>query len=280
VGRGTGDAQGRQSDSSLRLENSIPAIKPSKKGIPTHPKWHFTNEQLNRLLPELRSARDKAMVLVGSYVGFRISELLSWRLSDVLDADGSIKDVVVVESKRLKGGRHIPKAPTRPEGHPDLCCCADCKRFQGELPAKTRRAPDDRAVFLSTGAKRALQAMIDLLAKTRTGLTDGSRYVFESRKHAKDGGSKGLSRQQAWFVIKTAARRAGLAHLERIGTHSLRKSAARRFLEASGNDTSKTAAFLGHRNPATTSACILHDGFELFQSMQVMGNAMFDSVAA
>lgn len=188
-------------------------MKPSKRGIPTHPQWHFSNEQLNQLLPELRSARDKAMVLVGAYVGFKISELLSWRLSDVLDTDGSIKDVVGVESKRLKGGRHIPKAPTRPGGHPDLCCGADCKRFRGEIPPKARRAPDDRAVFLSAGAKRALQPVIDLLAKTRTGLTDRSRYVFESRKHAKDGGSKEISRQQAWFVIKIAVRRAGLAHL-------------------------------------------------------------------
>jgi integrase len=103
--------------------------------------------------------------------------------------------------------------------------------------------------------------------------------VFESHKHPKDGGSKGISRQQAWFVIKMAAHRAGLAHLERIGTHALRMSAARRFLEASGNDRSKTAAFLGHRNPATTRAYILHDGVELFQSMQVMGDRMFTAVA-
>jgi hypothetical protein len=41
----------------------------------------------------------------------------------------------------------------------------------------------------------------------------------------------------------------------------------------------KTAAFLGHRNPATTSAYILHDGFELFLSMQVLGDAMFAAVA-
>jgi site-specific recombinase XerD len=121
--------------------------------------------------------------------------------------------------------------------------------------------------------------VIDALAKTRTGLTDRSRYVFESRKRDAYGHSRPITRQQAWFVIKTAAKRAGLSHLERIGTHSLRKSAARRFLEACGNDLSKTAAFLGHRNPATTSAYILHDGFELFQSMQFMGDTMFANVA-
>jgi integrase len=264
----------------LPLES--PASKPkrlSRKGIPTGAKWHFTDEQLNMLLPELRSKRDKAMVLVGSYVGFRISELLSWTLADVLEADGTIKDIVTVESKRLKGGRHVPKPPTRPEGHPDGCCCPDCKQFRGELPPKTRRAPDDRSVFLSPGAKRALQPVIEALAKTRTGLTDRSRYVFESRKRDAQGNSRPVSRQQAWYVIKAAAKRAGLAHTERIGTHSLRKSAARRFLEASGNDMSKTAAFLGHRNPATTSAYILHDGFELFQAMQRMGDAMFANVA-
>jgi integrase len=106
------------SPSDEATDSPIPAVKPSKKGIATHPKWHLTNEQLTQLLPELHSARDKAMVLVGAYVGYRISELLSWTLADVLDADGCIRDVVTVESKRLKGGRHIPKAPARPEGHP------------------------------------------------------------------------------------------------------------------------------------------------------------------
>src|SRR4029434_4477281 len=110
-------------------------------------------------------------------------------------------------------------------------------------------------------------------------LTDRTRYVFESRKRGKDSSSRGISRQQAWYVIKTAAKRAGLAHIERIGTHSLRKSAARRFLEASGNDMAKTAAFLGHRKPATTSAYILHDGFALSQAMQRMWDAMFANVA-
>jgi integrase len=262
----------------LPLEAPKPK-RPSRKGIPTGAKWHFTNEQLTQLLPELRNPRDKAMLLVGAYVGFRISELLSWTLADVLEPDNSIKDVVVVESRRLKGGRHVPKPPTRPDGHPDLCHCPDCKRFRGELPPKTRRPPDDRAVFLSAGAKRALQPVIDALAKTRTGLTDRRRYVFESRKRTTTGESKPISRQQAWLLIKTAATRAGLAHIERVGTHSLRKSAARRFLEASGNDMAKTAAFLGHRNPATTSAYILHDGFELFQAMQRMGDAMFANVA-
>ena len=216
--------------------------RPSRKGIPTGAKWHFTNEQLTQLLPELRNRRDKAMLLVGAYVGFRISELLSWKLSDVLEEDDSLKDIIVIESKRLKGGRHVAKPH-------------------------------------SAGAKRALQPVIDALAKTRTGLTDRSRFVFESRKHTKDGGSKPISRQQAWFILKTAAKRSGLAHLERVGTHSLRKSAARRFLEASGKDMAKTAAFLGHRNPATTSAYILHDGFELFQAMQLMGDSMFANVA-
>jgi integrase len=253
--------------------------RPSRKGIPTGAKWHFTNEQLTQLLPELRNRRDKAMLLVGAYVGFRISELLSWKLSDVLEEDDSLKDIIVIESKRLKGGRHVAKPHVKPEGHPDHCYCPDCKRFRGELPTKTRRAPDDRAVFLSAGAKRALQPVIDALAKTRTGLTDRSRFVFESRKHTKDGGSKPISRQQAWFILKMAAKRSGLAHLERVGTHSLRKSAARRFLEASGKDMAKTAAFLGHRNPATTSAYILHDGFELFQAMQLMGDSMFANVA-
>jgi hypothetical protein len=59
------------------LESPASKVKrPSRKGIPTGAKWQFTNEQRTQLLPELRNPRDKAMLLVGAYVGFRISELL------------------------------------------------------------------------------------------------------------------------------------------------------------------------------------------------------------
>jgi len=50
----------------LDLQPSAPKPKRlSRKGIPTGAKWHFTDDQLTKLLLELHSRRDKAMLLVG-----------------------------------------------------------------------------------------------------------------------------------------------------------------------------------------------------------------------
>jgi hypothetical protein len=103
------------------------------------------------------------------------------------------------EFRRLAKARRVP-----------LWCHGPAPLGEKPLPHKPRqngnahellRAVEQLAEFghghAEAGAKRALQPVIDLLAKTRMGLNDRNRYVFESRKHPKDGGSKGISRQQA-----------------------------------------------------------------------------------
>lgn len=58
-----------------------------------------------------------------------------------------------------------------------------------------------------------------------------------------------MSRAQAWTILKDAARLAGL-DVERVGSHSLRKTFARKMWESPrvGGDMAKMAKLLGHRN--------------------------------
>ncbi len=60
-----------------------------------------------------------------------------------------------------------------------------------------------------------------------------------------------ISRQRVNQIVKATARRAGLRS-EMITTHTLRRTAARRFYEASGFDLDETAKVLHHGSPTTT----------------------------
>jgi integrase len=249
------------------LELATPS-KRSRKGLNGGSKWEFTEDEVQKLLKVLPNLRDQVMVRLGVYLGLRISELLSITVADCTEANGDIKDVLIIPSCRLKGGKEPkPKVYTRPEGHPDLCYCRECKLARGELQPKPRRKPDDMQKFLSPQAKRLIQRLLDRLAKTRTGLSDRSRYLFESRKRASDGHSRPVSRQQAWFAIKTAAKRAALPYLARIGTHSLRKSFAMNTLRAT-NDMRKVMAGLGHRAQMVTENYVRNNSRQMYEALQ------------
>jgi integrase len=253
------------------LPLEAPAPKPTKrsrKGLNGGAKWQFTEAEVLQLLKVMTNLRDQIMLRLGIYLGLRISELLSLTIDDVLDEHGQVKDVLIIPSCRLKGGKEPkPKVYARPDGHPDLCFCRDCQLARGEIQPKPRRKPDDLKKFLSPQAKRLIQRLLDRLAKTRTGVSDRSRYLFESRKRAADGHSRPVSRQQAWFAIKTAAKRAALPYIARVGTHSLRKSYAMNTLRVTG-DMRKVMAGLGHRSQQTTESYVRNDSREMYEALQ------------
>jgi len=123
----------------------IPAVKPSKKGVNIGAKWEFTDAEITRLLDVLPHLRDRVMLRLGCYLGYRISELLSLTLGDCLDDAGEIRDVIVMPSVRLKGGKpSTPKVYVREEGHEEgHCHCRNCELVEGKIQPKPRRPPED-----------------------------------------------------------------------------------------------------------------------------------------
>ncbi len=97
-----------------------------------------------------------------------------------------------------------------------------------------------REVPLSAVLRAQIAAYLETVPKDQV-------YLFQSRQEG-----KALSRIQAWRAITTAARAAGLKG--KIGTHSARKSLARKAYAASGKDLVVTQKVLGHKNVNSTIA--------------------------
>lgn len=90
------------------------------------------------------AARNRALFMLGICTGFRISELLSIRLADVLEQGGTLKDRVTVYRRAMKGKR----------------------------PSRTVR--------LNTAAKRALVPWLQEMK--RDGYLAADSHVFHSRR--------------------------------------------------------------------------------------------------
>jgi len=72
--------------------------------------------------------------------------------------------------------------------------------------------------------------------------------LFASRK----GIGKPISRVQAWQVINDSAEKAGLTG--KIGTHTMRKTYAKKVYESTNGDYMKAKYALGHRSVASTES--------------------------
>lgn len=62
----------------------------------------MTNDEIEAVLSHLKTKRDRCMLLLGLYTGFRISEVLSIRLVDVVQY-GAICDSITVTRMHMKG---------------------------------------------------------------------------------------------------------------------------------------------------------------------------------
>lgn len=74
----------------------------------------LTYDEVAALLQELRSPRDRCLLVLGICTGFRISELLSLTWNDVIKYD-EIVDRIHVQRKNMKGKMRSRSAPLRPE---------------------------------------------------------------------------------------------------------------------------------------------------------------------
>ena len=98
-------------------------------------------------------------------------------------------------------------------------------------------------VILNQDVRDILQDLVrDLMARGY----GPEAYLFQSSR----GGNKPIDRRTAWRVIREAAE---LAEIDgKVGTHSMRKSAAVQVWELSGRDLSASADFLGHSDVKST----------------------------
>lgn len=161
--------------------------------------------------------RNKALFLMGHRTGFRISELLSLTVSNVLQ-HGKIMDAITVQRRNMKGGK----------------------------AGKT----NSRTVRLHPEAKAALSVWLEVLQKRLGGTLDPQTPVFCSRVHGDDGTLRAISRVQAWRILQDAYLSNELPG--KLGTHAMRKTFANRMYEHLNHDLVKTQRALGHANINST----------------------------
>lgn len=119
--------------------------------------------QVKAVLKATDSIRHKTLLTLGFCTGYRISELLSLKISDV-STGGAIHSHVTVKAAHTK--------------------------------TKTTRS-----VMLNSDAKKALTLLFDWLKSK--GLTDATTPLFLSQKRTINGTLKAISRQQAHDILKT-----------------------------------------------------------------------------
>jgi integrase/recombinase XerC len=169
--------------------------------------------QLLRTIRKIRP-RDRALITTQWLTGFRIHEVLSLTIGQVV-RDGQFLPKIGVAPRNLKGGfgrtRWIPILP--------------------ELERALRRH------------LHALGLKFDL---------DPDLPLFPSRQAGPNGCVRPLGRSQANDVIKAAFAKAGIQNDGRLGTHTLRKTFAKNVYANAGNDIMVLRRALGHVDVSAT----------------------------
>lgn len=184
----------------------------------------FTTDDEQKLLATLPALplRDQALLLVGIDTGFRARELGAVTLRHVLDETGAVREKLVLERRHLKHGSGLYRHKIR-----------------------------SRAVPLTARSRQALQRY--LAVRLGKAAVDPHAPLFLSRT----GG--GLSIWQINRLVHAFARRAGCPADRHYGSHSLRKTFARRVHEACGRDINLTRVALGHASVLVTQRYLGED---------------------
>lgn len=94
----------------------------------------LTDAEVKTITAQL-SVRDRALFLLGVRSGFRVSELLSVRLQDVLDAAGAVLTRVYVERRNMKGRTSGRAVVLHPEARAAIAAWVEELREAGVLQA-------------------------------------------------------------------------------------------------------------------------------------------------
>ena len=175
----------------------------------------LTPNEERRLVQNARrfAPRDRVLVLTGLFGGWRISEALSLTIGQVYRA-GRIAELVGVRPAKLKGQYGVTRwIPVCPE------------------------------------LKRALADYIVVRQKTAGFNPDAPLFLSRERP---TGVAKALSRSAAEKLLRRVLREVAQGDAQRLSTHSLRKTWARRLYEQSGHDLLLVRDGLGHSSVAVT----------------------------
>lgn len=71
----------------------------------------LSDSEVALMLSNLHNYRDKVLFTLGIKTGFRISELLSIKVSDLREHNGTLKDRVIVSRASMKGKHHSRSVP-------------------------------------------------------------------------------------------------------------------------------------------------------------------------
>jgi integrase len=188
----------------------------------------FTASELSLLESRLTAAhryRDAMLLKAGVSVGYRITEILSWTVGQVLTPAGEVAREVTVTRALLKGGS-----------------------------GKKKRSIKSRRVVLNEKAKAAIRDYITSLGYVPA----PDEFLFRSR----EGGNRPLHRSQAHRILVQTCEECGI-DTARISTHSLRKTFVRSVYDASGHDVIKTMKVVQHSSPVITARYLENTESEL-----------------
>ena len=159
--------------------------------------------------------RDRMLLIAGTNVGFRITELLTWTVGQVKTAQGDVAAEVTVTRALLKGGSGVRKRSVR-----------------------------SRRVVLNERARGAIR---DYLASLDY-VPAPEEFLFRSR----EGSNRPVHRSQAHRILERLCDECGVCGT-RVSTHSLRKTFVRSVYDASGRDLIRTQRIVQHASPLTTA---------------------------
>lgn len=170
--------------------------------------------------------RDLALFILGLRTGFRISELLSLNLIDVLTPEMNIKEYVRVSKMNTKGKHE----------------------------SKTLPLHDDARFAL----KMYIDATGDLFSDRVKKLNHGISPLFISKR------GKRVNRFTADHNFKVALKKAGITYATgELGLHSWRKTFAKNIYHESGDNLFKLQHALGHSHIGTTVKYLQEDMEEI-----------------
>lgn len=192
----------------------------------------LTSTEERSLIRALRrlSARNRALISTQAFTGFRISEVLSLTIGQIL-RHGHIVEKIGVRPKHLKG--HYGNTRWVPVG-PEL--------------------------------RRALETY--LTRRARNEELNPSSPLFLSREHGEGGVAKALSRSGAEKLIRRVLRSIAEDDGQRLSSHSLRKTWARRLFLKSGHNLLMVRDGLGHSSVSITEMYLSVNRDELEEAMK------------